>query len=331
MINLIAQKYIDRIEEACKRIKPKVAIHSLTYNHEPYIKEALDSFLMQKTDFPFIAIVHEDASTDGTAGILREYAEKYPDIIFPIFEKENQYSKKDGVLNTIMTEAVKVSGADYVAMCECDDYWTDANKLQKQVDYLDNHLDIVYTCHNYYILRNGNEISNKYKLNSSDEIGTRFCLYDAFMKEWFTKTLTCVFRSREYLNINLNKYPSARDIHLVYELLKQGDGYYFKFYGGIYREQPGGVCSPLSPLEKNYQYYKFWEYIYKLEKTKTAKVILVNAYIRVISCNFKYNRKLALFKSPIRIIAVTRLPHYLISTIYRKIKNKVRRQSINHP
>lgn len=152
MINPIAQTYIDRIEEACKRIKPKVAIHSLTYNHEHYIKEALDSFLMQKTDFPFIAIVHEDASTDGTAGILREYAEKYPDIIFPIFEKENQYSKKDGSIDDIMHAAIKASGAEYVAMCECDDYWTDPNKLLTQITFHKNNPEYGMSFHDvsYY-------------------------------------------------------------------------------------------------------------------------------------------------------------------------------------
>ncbi|MDE5714067.1 MAG: glycosyltransferase, partial [Muribaculaceae bacterium] len=70
-----------------------VAIRCCTYNHEPYIRDALEGFVMQKTDFPFVAIVHDDASTDRTAEIIREYAEKYPDIIKPIYETENQYSK----------------------------------------------------------------------------------------------------------------------------------------------------------------------------------------------------------------------------------------------
>ena len=74
--------------------KPLVAIQCITYNHEPYIRDALEGFVMQKTDFPFVAIVHDDASTDKTADIIREYAEKYPDIIKPIFETENQYSKR---------------------------------------------------------------------------------------------------------------------------------------------------------------------------------------------------------------------------------------------
>lgn len=74
--------------------RPLVAISCMSYNHEPYIRQCLDGFVIQNTNFPFVAIVHDDASTDGTAAIIKEYAEKYPDIIKPIYETENQYSKK---------------------------------------------------------------------------------------------------------------------------------------------------------------------------------------------------------------------------------------------
>lgn len=121
--------------------KPLVAIRCITYNHEAYIRDALEGFVMQQTDFPFVAIVHDDASTDGTADIIREYAAKYPDIIKPIYETENQYSKRDGSIPRIMNEACEKTGAKYYALCEGDDYWTDPLKLQKQVDFLESHPD----------------------------------------------------------------------------------------------------------------------------------------------------------------------------------------------
>ncbi len=121
--------------------KALVAIRCITYNHEAYIRDALEGFIMQKTNFPFVAIVHDDASTDGTADIIREYAAKYPDIIKPIYETENQYSKHDGSLGRIMTAACEATGAKYIAMCEGDGYWTDPLKLQKQVDFLETHPD----------------------------------------------------------------------------------------------------------------------------------------------------------------------------------------------
>ena len=115
--------------------KPLVAIHCLVYNHEPYLRDCLEGFVMQQTNFPFVAIVHDDASTDNSAAIIREYEEKYSDIIKPIYEKENQWRK--GTLTKVMNTAIEATGAKYVAMCEGDDYWIDPLKLQKQVDFLE--------------------------------------------------------------------------------------------------------------------------------------------------------------------------------------------------
>lgn len=147
---------------------PMVAIHCITYNQECYIRDTLEGFILQKTSFPFIAIVHDDASTDGTADIVREYAEKYPEIIKPIFETENQYSKHDGSLSRIMNKAVDDSGAKYVAYCEGDDYWIDPYKLQKQVDFLEANpnYSLVYT-NNYE--RNGDSLSKEEFFIDSDK------------------------------------------------------------------------------------------------------------------------------------------------------------------
>ena len=127
---------MDKKVEINKEEQPlMVTIRCITYNHEPYIRQCLEGFIMQKTNFRFEAIVHDDASTDETANIIREYAEKYPDIIKPIFETENQYSKLDGSIQRIMSEHIH---GKYVAMCEGDDYWIDPLKLQKQVDFLES-------------------------------------------------------------------------------------------------------------------------------------------------------------------------------------------------
>ncbi len=125
-----------------------VSIRCLVYNHEPYLRQCLEGFVMQRTNFRFEAIVHDDASTDGSAAIIREYAEKYPDIIKPIYETENQYSKHDGALTRIMNAACR---GKYIAMCEGDDYWIDPLKLQKQVDWLEKHPDCNLVFSNAYI------------------------------------------------------------------------------------------------------------------------------------------------------------------------------------
>ena len=127
----------------------KVSVICLAYNHENYIRRCLDSFVMQKTTFPFEVLVHDDASTDSTAEIIREYAEKYPEIIKPVYQTENQYSKHVRIIQVFLLG--KAQG-EYLAWCEGDDYWTDAYKLQKQVEFLDTHPD--YSCCYHRVLCN---------------------------------------------------------------------------------------------------------------------------------------------------------------------------------
>ena len=115
-----------------------VSIQCLAYNHKKYIRQCLDGFVMQKTNFRFEAIVHDDASDDGTSEIIREYADRYPNIIKPIYETENLYSRHDGSLRRVVQK--KLSGK-YIALCEGDDYWIDPLKLQKQVDFLEANPD----------------------------------------------------------------------------------------------------------------------------------------------------------------------------------------------
>jgi len=121
-----------------------VSIVCDAYNHEKYIADALESFLMQKTNFAFEILVHDDASTDRTAEIIREYEKRYPDLIKPIYETENQYSKQDGSLARIQFGRVK---GKYTAICEGDDYWTDPLKLQKQFDAMEKNPQVDMCAH----------------------------------------------------------------------------------------------------------------------------------------------------------------------------------------
>lgn len=125
---------------------PVVSICCTTYNHEKYIRQALDSFLMQETNFPFEIIVRDDASTDKTAEIIREYEKRYPNIIKPIYEKENMYSK--GVKPSLVCFS-KARG-DYIALCEGDDYWTDPRKLQIQIESMNKYTDVKISFHKAY-------------------------------------------------------------------------------------------------------------------------------------------------------------------------------------
>lgn len=119
----------------------KVSVLVWAYNHEQYIAETLEHILSQKCDFKFEILVHDDASTDNTEEIISEYVEKYPQIIFPIFEDINQFS-----VGRYFDFCGLINGK-YVATCEGDDYWTDDYKLQRQYDFLRNNLDYIACVH----------------------------------------------------------------------------------------------------------------------------------------------------------------------------------------
>ncbi len=114
---------------------PLVSICCTSFNHESYIREALEGFLMQKTTFPVEIIIHDDASTDHTAEVIMEYVKAYPDLIVPILQTRNQYSQGVKIWPNFVFPVAK---GKYIALCDGDDYWTDQYKLQKQVDFLES-------------------------------------------------------------------------------------------------------------------------------------------------------------------------------------------------
>ncbi len=123
--------------------EPLLSIVCPTYNHEHFVAQTLDSFLAQQTTFPFEIVINDDCSTDGTTAIVADYARRYPNLIRPLFHEENQYQQGKHPC----PELFRLSRGKYIAFCEGDDYWTDPFKLQKQVDFLESHLDYVMTYH----------------------------------------------------------------------------------------------------------------------------------------------------------------------------------------
>ncbi len=113
---------------------PLVSVCCLTYNHRDTIARAIEGVISQKTDFPFELIIHDDASSDGTADIVRDYAERYPDIIRPILQTENQFFK----CNLAERYLRPMLRGKYVAICEGDDFWTDDGKLRRQVERMES-------------------------------------------------------------------------------------------------------------------------------------------------------------------------------------------------
>ena len=146
--DIVSLKKISDFTWNCFTI-PKVSISCITYNQVRYIRQTLDGFLMQLTDFPVEILIHDDASSDGTAEIIEEYYFRFPDIIKPILRKENQYSK---VGFKFAFDEFKRAKGGFIAVCEGDDYWSDSKKLFKQVMQLQNKKNLSFSFHSveYY-------------------------------------------------------------------------------------------------------------------------------------------------------------------------------------
>lgn len=159
-----------------------------TFNHEEYIKQCLDSLLMQKTTFSFKILIHDDASTDSTPNIIKDYHKRYPDIIIPIFQKINQHSL--GIKNaSIILPMIKTK---YIAICEGDDYWTDPFKLQKQVDFLECNSEFNLCCTKALNLEN-DLLSN---INPNRLNQTEYSLIDLYEYRLIATTCTVVYRNQ---------------------------------------------------------------------------------------------------------------------------------------
>jgi glycosyltransferase involved in cell wall biosynthesis len=255
-----------------KYVKPMVSICCTTYNHEKYIKDALDSFLMQKTNFPIEILIHDDASTDKTADIIRKYENKYPDIIKPIYQKENQYSKGVKINHRFNYQRAK---GKYIALCEGDDYWTDPYKLQRQVEYMQKHSECSMCFHSAEIV---NRNKKKVGINKPYTINCISSAEDIIMGGGgFITTNSMVYRKKLmenppdfYFNAPVGDYPLA--IYLALE----GKIYYFNEIMSAYRKNVKESWS--HRMMKNDDLFK------KVYKKKIIMLEEINKY-----SDYKYN------------------------------------------
>lgn len=231
--------------------RPLVSVICLAYNHEKYIRDALDGFVKQKTDFPFEVVIHDDASTDKTAGIIREYEKRYPHIIKPILQHENQKSKGSGIVTRLTYE--KAQGK-YIALCEGDDYWTDPLKLQKQVDFLEQHPDVAACAHNHDI-RTMRPDGSSFMEKPLRRIASRsYSTAEVIANGMFIKTASLVFRRTlidemfediEYhLNFRVGDYP------LLFLLSTKGPIHVLKESMSVYRKNLSSAWNPLDAEKK---------------------------------------------------------------------------------
>ena len=229
----------------------KLTIVTTTYNHEKFIKQTLDGFVMQVTNFPFEVVICDDCSTDKTRDIIEEYRKKYPDIIKPIYNKKNL----GPMLNFVETLA-KVK-TEYVALCDGDDLWTSPNKLQKQVDFLENNKDFSICFHKTKIFFENNlGTDQEYPTNIPKET----TINDLVSMTNFIPANTVVYRWMFYNREDTLKDIFPNDIvpgdyylHLLHA--KEGKIYFMDEIMSQYRRHSGGMWWLNATDEGKVQFY----------------------------------------------------------------------------
>lgn len=203
-----------------------VSIQCTVFNQKDHIKKCLDGFVMQKTNFKFEVIVYDDCSTDGTRDIIEEYSNRYPETIKTIFPEHN-IAKSEGFYKINQLVYNQMNGK-YIAFCEGDDYWTDENKLQIQVDYLENHPELV-GCFHKSVRKNivNPEVKDIYfpqaVLKNVKEVYTN----KDIQKKYFIETCSVMYRFDKYKEDFISTYPQK---------IVNGDTYmlnYFSLHGNI--------------------------------------------------------------------------------------------------
>lgn len=285
---------------------PLVSIRCLVYNHEPFLRQCLDGFVMQQTTFPFEAIIHDDASTDGSAAIIHEYAEKYPDIIKPIYETENQYSKQDGSLARIMDAAMHPN-SKYIALCEGDDYWTDANKLQLQVEFLETHPDFSVTVHEYteWDEEKGAYRPHQIEFLKNTKEDLTLTLADYATGVFFTKTLTSVYRRSALRESKFQYYDARFDMALFYALMTQGKCRLFNRSMGCYRIQPNSVTASQNISKFRLHTNDAMFSLCRVEKTELSREFVYN-YLKPFALSVILNRQWNTLKNYYKYLGIRR-------------------------
>ncbi len=249
-----------------------VSVCCSTFNHQKFIAKALEGFLMQKTNFKTEFLINDDCSEDHTVSILKDYNNRYPGFFDITFQTENQYSKGVKPFSQMLFPRVK---GKYIALCEGDDFWTDPNKLQRQVDFLENNQEYSFCFHKCKIVdENDMEFDSKTfdHLEDKDYVGREL------LEKWSIPTASVMFRG-QYLDhiIKCVKTPGYLfgDTPMFLTLLEYGKARCFADNMSAYRIHSGGISRSTSKKNK-IALYKHYQTLKKDFNGKYRKIMIKN-------------------------------------------------------
>lgn len=289
----------------------KIAVKCFTYNHASFIRDAMDGFCMQETDFPYVCIVVDDASTDGEQEVIRQYLSEHFDLenevtrneetddylltftrhktnlncfFAVLFLKYNHYRKKAKAPYIQRW----VENVPFLAFCEGDDYWTDSSKLRKQVGFLENHEEYIVCSHDYLSFYQQDQMMAT-KSTYADlwaEGRPEYVDYslDNYFERWWNQPLTCVYRNCACLDqMPRHLYENFRDDIFFYYVLKEGKGALLSDIMGVYRVHDAGVWSSNDNIQKNKLGYRNAYAIYRNEGDDRAITRMDRELFRMVT------------------------------------------------
>lgn len=233
--------------------EPLVSVWIVTYNHAAFIRQCLESVMSQKTTFPFEVIIGEDCSPDGTRAIIQEFEAAYPHIIKPIYHNTNV-----GAYRNAYEFCYPRLKGKYVACLEGDDYWTDENKLQMQVDALERDQDAVLCFTRVGELKDAESVIREHWSTSYNRLKNRYTVED-ILKKFNIVTCTIMFRHiYPVLPYNVAKFPTG-DVSLCTFLMLEGDAIYIDKEMAVYRLHNNGIYSSTGLESRNLVFLKLFE------------------------------------------------------------------------
>ncbi|MES2960904.1 MAG: glycosyltransferase family 2 protein [Pseudomonadota bacterium] len=292
-----------------KNKKPKLSVIILAYNVEQYIRQALDSILMQKVNFDYEILIGNDGSTDGTVEILQQYKEKYPDLITLNITGRTPRRGPGDYINFANLYA-KIRG-EYFTVLDGDDYWTDENKLQKQIDFLDSNPDYTVCGHNYWFLFQDGRLEKSHD-EKKDQFYTFTCnnLEELLIGGYcpYMQTSSLVYRNIFGDNQEIKKrfyHPLYRG-DFIRTLLhgEKGKTKFLKDTMSVYRIITSGDWNQLGETDKIRKHLDF--FLYHKKHSFDQKYAATFDQVILKYCDFLFTKKTSFFKK------IRNLRYYLI-------------------
>ncbi len=308
------------MEMEIKNNIPLVVVRCIVYNHEPYLRDCLEGILMQKTNFAFVVVVHDDASTDNSVSIIQEYAKEYPQKIIPVIEKENLYKKHKKELVDVLDKSCENTGAKYVAICEGDDYWIDPLKLQKEVDYMEGHPDCSLCGTNGFVMWEDFVNPSLYFTDCAEPVD--YSISD-LGKDWRLPTASIIYRMDVLKGMQeWNEGYFHGDLRTMLTASAMGTVHYMPFLSCVYRYSQKNLTSTTNLVGRDLgwaakEMLRLYEGFDKWTKGKYSQEL------NEIKHSILKEKRYYDYRDDNRIKAAILMPSYTSHLIWKNIKSKI--------